>query len=198
VANIASHFTDPLEVNSHFGTYRGLIRLALGFTEHVFGGLDHFRSPDWCKVERLVFVCRGNICRSAYAEARARGLGLHAASFGLSTMTGAAANEIVIQEALRREMDLTPHRTTDARDFEFREGDLLVAMEPRQGREMLQRFSKQPCQFTLLGLWANPVWPHIHDPHGLSIEYLRKSMNIIDSAVVNIARSIGTNGNCNR
>jgi low molecular weight phosphotyrosine protein phosphatase len=44
------------------------------------GGLRHFEHVEWNRVTRLVFVCRGNICRSPYAEVRARRLGLNAIS----------------------------------------------------------------------------------------------------------------------
>jgi protein-tyrosine phosphatase len=177
-------------IRSRFGTHRGLVRLALAVLENRAGALDQFKYLNWSAVDRVVFVCRGNICRSAYAEARARELGLVTASFGLSTSTGGAAYKEVVEEAMKRGIALGVHRSTDAKDFEVRKGDLLIAMEPRQARELLQRFATASCQFTLLGLWSAPIRPHIHDPYGLSREYLCRCLNLIDSAVASLARQV--------
>src|SRR5437588_1134030 len=75
---------DPVGVRSSFGTYRGLIRLALAWLENLTGRHRQFKQIRWDRVARVVFVCHGNICRSPYAEGRAVSFGLPAASFGLS------------------------------------------------------------------------------------------------------------------
>ena len=71
--------TDPFAPN--YGTWRGAVRLALAHAE-VATGLSGAIVPDPAKVRRLVFVCHGNICRSAYADVLARRAGMNVASFG--------------------------------------------------------------------------------------------------------------------
>ena len=82
-------------ISDRFGTPRGALRLALSYGE-VATGLSAQRKPDAAVVRRLVFVCHGNICRSAYADVLAARGGAKTASFGLSTHTGVPAHAPVI------------------------------------------------------------------------------------------------------
>lgn len=54
-------------INARFGTFRGLVRLALSYPQLALGQSATLR-PDPAEVHRLVFVCQGNICRSAFAD----------------------------------------------------------------------------------------------------------------------------------
>lgn len=178
---------DPAGVRPRFGTYRGLVRLLLANIEDALGGYRRLRQIRWDQVERVVFVCHGNICRSPYAESRAASLGLPAVSFGLAADTGDPADHSALIVAARRAVELAQHRACAAEDFEIHSGDLLVAMEPRQVRALARRPPSVPCQVTLLGLWGRPRRPHIHDPHRLSEAYWEQCLDVIDSAVQGIA-----------
>jgi len=184
---------DPLALRPRFGTYRGFVRLLLALGENLTGGLRAYKQVRWERVTRVVFVCRGNICRSAYAERRAATYGLAVASFGLAAESGARADPTARRFAAMRGIDLAGHRSCSAASFELQKGDLLVAMEPRQGRVMRRRFAAAPCQFTLLGLWSSPKRPHIHDPHRLGDRYLAQCFDIIDAAVRTIAQHLRRN-----
>jgi protein-tyrosine phosphatase len=183
---------DPARVRSRFGTYRGLVRLTLAWIENVAGNYHRFKQIRWDGVKRVVFVCHGNICRSPYAERRAAIHGLPAASFGLSAERGAPADPTGRRIAERRAVELAAHCACDVGEFEFRSGDLLVAMEPRQARILLRGMPSVPCQLTLLGLWSRPPRPHIHDPHRLSDAYWEHCFAAIDSAVRTISDHIGS------
>lgn len=178
---------DPARVRSSFGTYRGLIRLALAWLENLSGRYRQFKQIRWGRVTRVVFVCHGNICRSPYAEARAVSFGLSAASFGLSAGSGEPADPTACRIAARRGIELARHCARDAADFELQTDDLLVVMEPRQARRILGLLQSGSCQLTLLGLWSQPPRPHIHDPHRLSEGYWERCFDVIDSAVQTIA-----------
>ena len=180
---------DPIGVRPRFGSYRGLARLMLAHLESVAGRFSGYQQIRWEKVKRVVFVCHGNICRSPYAERRAATYGLSVASFGLSADAGMPADPTACRIAARREIELAPHRAHDIKDFGFRRGDLLAAMEPRQVRE-LGRAPPIPCQLTLLGLWGRPRRPHIHDPHRLGEGYWEQCFDVIDSAVLTIAEKM--------
>jgi protein-tyrosine phosphatase len=153
------------------------------------GSYHEYHNVDWASVERLVFVCKGNICRSAFAEAVARSLGIEAISCGLQTIENAPANAEAIRTAKKMGIDLSMHRTTPIMYLELKKTDLLIAMEPRQAR-FLQRNMGRPYQCTLLGIWMNPRLPYIHDPHGSSPVYFEKCFSYIKSSVHGITKKI--------
>lgn len=170
-----------------FGTYRGLIRLWLAQLEGCTGRLVRFRDPDWSRVQRLVFVCNGNICRSAYGMLLAEELGLPSASFGLYTDTGARPPEPALATAAAHGRDLSAHRATEVDDFEVRDSDLLLVMEIRQARRLAERYAGRPIQIALLGDWVEPRRPHLHDPFTLSPGYFETCFRHIESAVAALA-----------
>ncbi len=176
-----------IDIQGRYGTARGLVRLMLGHAERLVGGLAPYEAVEWDRVERLVFVCTGNICRSPYAEYRAAGLGLRVSSFGLDTQAGLPAFDVAMECAAARGLDLAGHGARKASEFDIRKGDLLIAMEPRQVHAMTPRFADRPCQITLLGLWSRPRRPHIHDPYGLSAGYMDTCFGVIDTAVQTLA-----------
>lgn len=176
-------------INSRFGTYRGLIRLLLAQMEAATGRLTAYRDPDLRRVDRIVFVCLGNVCRSPYAELVARQHGLPAASFGLSTATGVPAHPDGVVAARCLGSDLAAHTARDISDFDIRDSDLLLVMEVRQARNLARYLegSGSAAQIALLGFWAKPKRPHIHDPMSLSADYFLNCYRLINSAVTNLA-----------
>jgi protein-tyrosine phosphatase len=136
-----------------------------------------------------VFVCKGNICRSAYAEVVARSLGLDAVSCGLRTIVAVPANEDAVRAARVRGVDLEDHKTTPIMYMVLRKTDLLVAMEPWQVEFMERHLVRGYC-YTLLGLWFKPVNPHIQDPYGASSDYFDHCFKYIEDAVHVISEKI--------
>jgi protein-tyrosine phosphatase len=170
-----------LMIERNFGTFRGLIRLGLSYGEIALGAAP-LRQPVAADVTRLVFVCHGNICRSAYADVVARDLGMNVASFGLSTDSGKGAHPPVIAEAARRGVDMSAHRTTRIEDFDPDPGDLLLAMETRHLRKLATNGIVGTIPRVLLGRWSRPPFPHLHDPYALSAEYLPVCLDRIEAA----------------
>jgi protein-tyrosine phosphatase len=171
----------PAFIRDRFGSGRGLARLALSNWARLAGQYRAFERVDWGNIDRLVFVCTGNICRSPYAERRAAAAGYPAISIALRGETGRAADPAARAAALRAGIDLGDHRSTEVDHAELRSGDLLVAMEPWQARMLRERFPGH--QVTLLGLWTTPRRPHLHDPYTLSPAYFRTCFRLIDSGV---------------
>ncbi len=168
-----------------FGTARGMVRLVLSHAEVALkqaGIVD----ADPSSIRRLVFVCHGNICRSAFADWLARDHGLNAVSFGLSTSSGLGAHPPVVEAAKALGVNLSGHSTARIEDYTPEPGDLLLAMEARQLRRIaaMPGFAVRPR--TLLGLYAHPRTPHLHDPFGLDDVYLGTCLKRIESAVVNL------------
>ena len=168
-----------------FGSPRGAVRLALSYPQSLA-----VRRVDLRLARRLVFVCHGNICRSAYAEAIAHQAGVNAASFGLSTTSGQPAHPPVVNAARGRGLDLAGHRATAAADYVWQEGDVLLAMEVRHlgqiARSSAHNSALSTAPRTLLGLWARV--PHIHDPYLLPDAYLETCLDRIDRAMARLIR----------
>ena len=173
------------------GTWRGAVRLALAHGEVLLGQAE-LVPPDPAKVKRLVFVCHGNICRSAYAQMLAAEAGLNVAGFGLSTSTGKQAWPLVREVAARRGHDLESHRTTDLSDFEPLEGDYLLGMEVRHMRKLAANPRLAHLPRGLLGLYGRPPFPHLHDPYQLDPAYMEVCLTRIEDAVAGLVKQFGT------
>lgn len=172
----------------HYGSRRGFMRTCLYRARYLAGSYRKYRKINWDSVERLVFVCKGNICRSAYAEAVARSLGVDSISCGVETGVDLPANEDAIRVAAAKGIDLSKHKTTPVQSLSFREGDLIITMEPWQLEYISREYGEGRC--SLLGLWGRPVNPYIHDPYGASSVYFNYCFNSIEKSVHEIARKI--------
>lgn len=180
---------------SHYGSRRGLVLTLWHRFLYKFGTYREYAQVDWKSIERLVFVCKGNICRSAYAEAVARSLGVNAISCGLDTIEDASANTCAIKAAKQLGIDLKGHVTSPIMYQILKKTDLLIAMEPWQV-EFLQKNLSRKHSCTLLGLWSKPVQPHIQDPYGASSEYFERCFTCIERSVYVLSKKIKkTTGN---
>jgi len=178
------------------GTHRGFVRYLFGEIAFLAGRLDDHATPDLARCHRLVFVCLGNINRSAFAHRVAEDAGLKVASLGLSTSTGAPAFPVAVETARRFDTDLTQHTATDLRDYTYLDGDLLMVMEIRHCKRLVEAGIPADA-IAYLGQWATPRRIHIHDPHTLSEAYFRTCFTIIQSAVRELAiQARETNSPC--
>ena len=143
----------------------------------------------WSRVERLVFVCKGNICRSPYASARAKSLGASACSYGFQATNGSTADPAAVRNAALRRLDLTSHRSTSVTSFQGSETDLIIVFEPGQLIEA-QGHCGMRSQITLLGLWARPRHPWLQDPYGRSDRYFQQCFSVIDAAVHDLVKKV--------
>lgn len=179
-------------IKDKYGSRRGAISAHVHILLFKFGKYNAYRKVDWSTIDRLVFVCKGNICRSAYSEAFAKSLGLDAISCGIDTVSGNSANSTAIEVAASRKFDLRQHKTTPISEIKFKETDLLLAMEPWQVEYLSKEFNgSRNC--SLLGLWGQPVRPYIHDPYGFSSSYFNNCFNYLENSIHEVARKISKN-----
>ncbi len=176
--------SDP--VTRNFGTMRGLVRLGLSYVEAVPLWSASVK-PAQGDIRRLVFVCHGNICRSAYAEWVARDLGLNAVSFGLSTSAGKAAHEPARNAAIALGHPIEAHLTSRVQDFVPQAGDYLLGMEHRHLRKLARLDTLSHLPRGLLGAYARPPLPHLHDPYRLDPAFMEVCLRRVESAVQGLA-----------
>jgi len=176
-------------LSEHYGSRRGFVRTYWHRIRYYLGAYRQYRDIDWQSIERVVFVCKGNICRSAYAEAVARSLGIETVSCGLETIENAPANEVAIRAAKKRGFDLGGHKTQPVMYLLLKKTDLLVAMEPWQCVCLVKNLVRVHS-YTLLGLWAGKTNPHIQDPYGSSPEYFDRCFASIEQQVHEITKKL--------
>ncbi len=168
---------------ARYGGKRPLVCGVYYLLSYRLGAFRAYLSVDWSRVRRLVIVCHGNICRSPYAESRARQLGLTATSFGLHASSGARADVAAVRNAAQRGTDISAHRSRSVDTITLHTSDLLVAMEPRHAERLSRLAPAIGTQLTLQGLWASAPRPYVPDPYGRSDVCFQHSYALIDSSL---------------
>jgi protein-tyrosine phosphatase len=139
---------------------------------------------------RVVFVCKGNICRSAAAEVFFKKYSdLPCVSVGLETTSGNAANNRVMEIVKGFDVSLSAHRTTAINDFNVLPGDLYVCMEPENILQLERRYGKMN-NISLLGKFGSPQRVYIHDPYNANIQYANNCIKFIYDAVKELSLKV--------
>lgn len=187
ISRLLRALPQPRSIAEH-GCKRGYLRHVRAVAEEQVGMLRPFARVEWDRVERLVFVCRGNICRSAFASAKARALDVPSDSFGLEATSGTAADPVASRTARRLGVSLDEHRARRAAEVALGPGDLVVAFEPRHARTLAVAAQAGGAQVTLLGQHLGTAGrPHIEDPYGLGDEYFGRCFELISRGVERIS-----------
>jgi len=176
-----------------YGGKRPALRAAKAWLRWKSGELLEYSEVDWSRVDRVVYVCLGNICRSPYGDALTQAQGVASASCGLEALADEAANPVAKQCAAQRGTSLEAHKARRFDDFDWTARDLAVVFEIEQAQEvkarLSSRFPHSPLsrpQIALLGLWTQPPRPHIQDPYSLSKGYFETCYSLIENAVAKL------------
>ena len=134
-------------------------------------------------MDKIVFVCTGNTCRSPMAEGlfRARGgeqsTGLAAASAGLFTQGGIAASAHAVAAAAELGADITAHRSQQVNALLVREARYLVCMTGAHYDRLCALYPESADKvFTLLP-------EDVDDPFGGDLDTYRRAAAQIDAGV---------------
>lgn len=144
---------------------------------------------------RVLFVCKGNICRSAYAETAARVRATAAdgwtfSSAGLDASPGDPVPWTALEVARERGVDLSSHRARSLATVDAANVDVVLVMEPSQAlRRELSRFRARCPLLTLGSLIGDPV---VTDPFGGSPDQFRSCFARIDSAIASLLTTAST------
>ncbi len=169
------------------GTRRSRARTLAAFLWLRCGGYRRYRNIDWTRVRRLVFVCKGNVCRSPYAEAVARRAGLPTASCGVHASDEGAANPTAMEVAAGRGLDLNGHCPRALSELTLGREDLLIAMEPWHAETIASGVAETGAQITLLGLWSALKTPSIPDPYGRPAATFGRCFDLLEEALEGVS-----------
>lgn len=86
--------------------------------------------------------------------------------------------------ARARGVDLSTHVSSRMQDFVPREGDLLIAMEPRHLRAIRHMARPGSVQITLAGLWCASAAPFLPDPYATNTRCFDFVFRLIDESLV--------------
>ena len=146
------------------------------------GAYRRYGTADLGEVRRLVFICKGNICRSPFAEAVALEAGANAVSYGLDARSGLQADSSAISAAKRLGISMTAHRTRPFSEAVLEQGDLMVAMEPNHVRRIQSQQVRPSGGVVLLATWSDSRQPCIFDPYGMPDSEFDRCFEIIGGA----------------
>ena len=130
--------------------------------------------PD--SVSSVLFVCKGNICRSPLAEVyfqslvRKMGACVTVSSAGLETTAGKPAHTNAKTVALQEQLTLDTHTTVQVHAELLDQADIIVVMEVRQKHRIQRVYPKAKGKVVLLGYFDAKRPLDIADPYSGTIE----------------------------
>jgi protein-tyrosine-phosphatase len=151
-------------------------------------------------VQRVLFVCHGNIYRSPYAEAVFRSLlpvemqrHIVALSAGF-VGPGRPAPDSSVALAQQRGLDLTPHRSQLLSPALVKESHLVVVMSPAQEAEICRRFDYPGRRVLVLGdLDPEPIRTReVADPWNQPHQVLEESTLRVTRCVRELVAALAT------
>jgi protein-tyrosine-phosphatase/predicted ATP-grasp superfamily ATP-dependent carboligase len=144
-------------------------------------------------VSRILFVCTGNICRSAMAAAlwQMRYPAMKVASAGFILREGRRSPDNVQAAAWARGVSLAEHRSVRLDETMLRESDVVVVFEPRNCVELSRAFPQYLDKMLLLGALLHPPQASIEDPYQRSTAETELVADQIEAGLTELALLLG-------
>jgi protein-tyrosine-phosphatase/predicted ATP-grasp superfamily ATP-dependent carboligase len=141
------------------------------------------------RADRILFLCHGNIMRSAFAaeycarRARESGRGILPASAGVYHRSGRAADPRAIAAAREWHVDLSAHRSKTIDDGLVKWADLILVMDRSNLNTLHARYPEARGKSYLLGLLDATPDTDIPDPYAAGLQAMQAACGRIAGAI---------------
>lgn len=156
------------------------------------------RLPD--SVQSVLFVCKGNICRSPLGEVyfqslvEKEGRQMTVRSAGLETTPGKPAHANAKAVALQHRLSLDEHATTQVHKELLDQSDLIIVMEIVQKDRIHRLYPKTKGKVVLLGRFDSVGSLEIADPYSGTSEDFHFCFQHVSRCCDNLAARLGVKG----
>jgi len=149
------------------------------------------------KIKSVIFVCSGNICRSAFAESIYKKLAsdkvLTIDSCGLNVESSSTPPDEAISTAKKFSVNIENHKSKGWKSCDLSHADIILAMEYWQYKELRKYFPQNKCNIRLLREYApfpENLLCNIYDPFARSENEYEKCFNKINRALLRFNRLV--------
>jgi protein-tyrosine-phosphatase len=139
---------------------------------------------------RILFVCKGNICRSPFAEQYLRGLaipGIEVDSAGHYRQDGRPSPGAAVEAAREFGVDLAEHRSHELNAAQVRWADVIFIFDEEHDRAVRRLYPDAAAKIHYLGLLSRGHTVQIRDPFGRGAGAFTRSYREIQSALDGLA-----------
>ncbi|MCD6472239.1 threonylcarbamoyl-AMP synthase [Candidatus Aerophobetes bacterium] len=148
-----------------------------------------------CRKEgNILFVCTGNTCRSPMAKGIFKkmwsGRKVKVRSAGTSTSIGLRATKLAIKSMKERGINLSLHRSIPLNTKLIQEADLILVMENKHKRKILELSSLSKDKVFLLKKFAQGVEEEFPDPIGGDEESYRKCAQQMEENIKKVIKKL--------
>lgn len=146
----------------------------------------------------ILFICKGNICRSPYAEHYARKRWpneITVRSCGYYPARGRSSPEVAQQVAKEFGIDLSGHESESLREDWIQQADLIFTFDEQNRETLLHRFPSVSDRVFGLGLLCSDRPYHLADPYGDTDAGFRKVYAQITEAIETLSAGFTSSDN---
>jgi protein-tyrosine-phosphatase/predicted ATP-grasp superfamily ATP-dependent carboligase len=142
---------------------------------------------------RILFICYGNICRSAFAECYATLAmpGIRVTSAGFHDKEGRPSPEHLVRAARPLGVNLDDWRSKRVDAAMVRNADLILVMDEENYQAMRERFPEAAERLTALGFFGPQRQFPIMDPYTLGDEQTRDVLLAIRDSIDGLGTLVG-------